>query len=451
MRGRIVRGVGLVALMLLVFTTGCGFIGESPASEAVPAVEHQVHDGEAPEHAIPGSVSEVAWEWETGSEDVDLQEVLPGAAGPVMVLSDGVVSLDGVSGEEMWSYRLESGGLRGARMTPDHQQVLLTLPGNEPDTAVLLDSGTGRLIAEHEDVPGETFARASVLTSQVAVAAPPQGEGPVEAYSLREGELEWTYEPSGRADGTKVLVEDVVSAGGTVVVIMADDLADVQNESGDFLDQGMLAAGLDAETGEPLWEVEREFADEVRRVAEHELSPGAEVLHLEVGVGNQRHEFLIDPETGEEIEGAAYQERERYPVGLLDDGYVESAADYDAGTVEYWHMSFGGEELGHMETRRRAAEGDIDSGLLLEEGVLRPDYLTSPDLGRGPVDVEFVGWGAQGESMVLNADMTVNQEWWLESEGSAVTLPDAPELVLVPGAVVVTEENSGPWTVVGLT
>lgn len=97
-------------------------------------------------------------------------------------------------------------------------------------------------------------------------------------------------------------------------------------------------------------------------LAKHELSPGAEALFLEAGIGNQRHEFLIAPETGEEIKGAAYQNRERHRVGLLDDGYVETAVDHDKGTVEYWHMSFGGEELANLETHQRPAEGDIDPG-----------------------------------------------------------------------------------------
>ncbi|HIY43362.1 MAG TPA: hypothetical protein H9836_19865 [Candidatus Nocardiopsis merdipullorum] len=42
------------------------------------------------------------------------------------------------------------------------------------------------------------------------------------------------------------------------------------------------------------------------------------------------------------------------------------------------------------------------------------------------------------------------RRWW-QSEGTALTLPDAPVTALVPGAVVITEESSAPWTVAGLT
>lgn len=67
------------------------------------------------------------------------------------------------------------------------------------------------------------------------------------------------------------------------------------------------------------------------------------------------------------------------------------------------------------------------------------------------MNIEFARWDASGGPLVLNVDMTANKEWWIRSEGGAMTLPDAPRLVAVPGAVVVTEKNPGPWTVVGLT
>lgn len=54
----------------------------------------------------------------------------------------------------------------------------------------------------------------------------------------------WTYEPPGRADGTEVEVADMVSAVDTVVVVMADDFSDMENEPGDLLEQGMLASDI---------------------------------------------------------------------------------------------------------------------------------------------------------------------------------------------------------------
>ena len=134
---------------------------------------------------------------------------------------------------------------------------------------------------------------------------------------------------------------------------------------------------------------------------------------------------------------------------LVDDGYVDT--DVGGNLVDYWHMSFEDEELEHVEAERRPGEGSIDHGLALGEGLLRLDYLTDGDLARGPVDAEFVPWDAEAESHVIDVGMSQNEDWWYSSKGSPLADADAPVLVEVPGAVVVSEENSGRWTVVGLT
>ncbi|MBE3001227.1 PQQ-binding-like beta-propeller repeat protein [Nocardiopsis sp. HNM0947] len=53
---------------------------------------------------MPERVEEVGWEWEPelGSSVLRVEE---GSHGPLVVLTDGVVSLDGTDGSEIWSYR----------------------------------------------------------------------------------------------------------------------------------------------------------------------------------------------------------------------------------------------------------------------------------------------------------------------------------------------------------
>ncbi|RKS06280.1 putative pyrroloquinoline-quinone binding quinoprotein [Nocardiopsis sp. Huas11] len=363
-----------------------------------------------------------------------------------MVLGDGVVALDGSTGEELWHYRVESGGVGPVRSTPGGQEIMLTVPGDGVNAVVLLDAGTGELIAEHETAQEEGADRTTAVTSEVRVVPPAQSEGAVEAYSLLEGEPAWTYEPPEREGSAGVIVEDVFRAGETVVVTAAYNDG---TEEGAAIDQGMLVVGLDGETGETLWEVEQEFTADMRRVPEYEVSPSEEVLFLGVGA-EERHEFLLDPATGEEIAGEAYRDRgDRHPVGLLDDGYVDMAVDDDEPTAEYWYTSFQGEQMAHLEAPARPGEESLDPGLALEEGLLRLDYLSDLSRDRGPVDAEFVAWGSD-ETHVIPADLTANEEWWIQPEGSAMSDADAPVMVSVPGAIVVTEENNGPWTVVGL-
>ncbi|WP_152476989.1 hypothetical protein [Nocardiopsis salina] len=72
-----------------------------------PQPRHEVADepSELGEPApVPERVEEVGWEWEPelGSSVLRVEE---GSHGPLVVLTDGVVSLDGTDGSEIWSYR----------------------------------------------------------------------------------------------------------------------------------------------------------------------------------------------------------------------------------------------------------------------------------------------------------------------------------------------------------
>ncbi|MFL1431201.1 MULTISPECIES: hypothetical protein [unclassified Nocardiopsis] len=78
------------------------------------AVDHTVA-GTVPETAppVPVRVDRVAWSW-APPEDGVLVDVLPGTLGPVVVLDDGVVALDGITGGELWRYRLRGADARAA-------------------------------------------------------------------------------------------------------------------------------------------------------------------------------------------------------------------------------------------------------------------------------------------------------------------------------------------------
>lgn len=88
---------GLVLVLLFEFGLG--------AAALYQPTEHTVADAFSDTPApVPSNVSEVGWEWEV-PQGVSVQGVEPGPFGPLMVLEDGVVALDGSSGEVLWSYR----------------------------------------------------------------------------------------------------------------------------------------------------------------------------------------------------------------------------------------------------------------------------------------------------------------------------------------------------------
>ncbi|WP_444963913.1 ABC transporter ATP-binding protein [Nocardiopsis sp. M1B1] len=88
---------GLALVLLLEFGLG--------AASLYQPTEHTVTDAFPDTPApVPGDVSEVGWEWEV-PQDVSVWGVEPGPFGPLLTLEDGVVALDGSSGEVLWSYR----------------------------------------------------------------------------------------------------------------------------------------------------------------------------------------------------------------------------------------------------------------------------------------------------------------------------------------------------------
>lgn len=131
-------------------------------SEHVPT-EHtflaQAPDGPAP---YPSSVSQPGWKWQA-PDRAKVVEVERGPLGPVVVLSDGLVGLDGATGEELWSHRNPLGdvtaavqagadrahmvlrsGDEGTGISADHEDLL------RPGQVSVLDTSTGEIVEEFE-------------------------------------------------------------------------------------------------------------------------------------------------------------------------------------------------------------------------------------------------------------------------------------------------------------
>jgi hypothetical protein len=84
---------------------------------------------------------------------------------------------------------------------------------------------------------------------------------------------------------------------------------------------------------------------------------------------------------------------DRDRVALLYDGYVDREVAAEEDEVRYRHVAFDGAELGTAVGGLRPGETSIAPGTVTEEGILRLDYLSEPDLDRGPVNAEFLEWG----------------------------------------------------------
>src|SRR5699024_11852675 len=104
-RDRNVTGVQTCALP--IFYTGLSLliVGLLLVSYFLwPKGEHFVADTAVEAHPVPTEVDDAVWQWQVSEGDKGV-DVLSGPFGPLAVLEDGVVALDGTSGEEVWGYR----------------------------------------------------------------------------------------------------------------------------------------------------------------------------------------------------------------------------------------------------------------------------------------------------------------------------------------------------------
>lgn len=88
-------GAGVLAMVLA---------GTLVGTLLMPWVPRQVADDLADPARVPANVTRVGWEWRPPM-DTEVTEVLPGSHGPLVLLRDGSVALDGTDGAELWSYR----------------------------------------------------------------------------------------------------------------------------------------------------------------------------------------------------------------------------------------------------------------------------------------------------------------------------------------------------------
>ncbi|MGW5879024.1 ABC transporter ATP-binding protein [Nocardiopsis terrae] len=263
--------VGGLALVLL-FDFGLG------TAALHQRTEHTVADAfPATPAPVPSDVSEVGWEWEA-PQGVSMQGVESGPFGPLLVLEDGVVSLDGSSGEVLWSYRhpynswvrvvVSDGGTR-ALVT---RQPAADRSGDYHVTEI--DTGTGGILREFTVPPlleedGDTRVDFLGGTSEVRLYSWQDTDGGqrIRVYAVDSNEELWSLtvpEPRDRTcsnfggwrNGENLLLhEDQVlvtySCADKDRIGEGTTLGDLNYDNSEPL-TGVVAA-FDARTGEESW------------------------------------------------------------------------------------------------------------------------------------------------------------------------------------------------------
>lgn len=168
-RGEEVNGALLWLLAVVVVNDGAVF-GESSGWSVlvvlvallVPWVPHHIAEDLAEPVSVPTQATHVGWECRPPM-DTDVREVRPGTHGPLVLLRDGAVALDGTTGERLWSYRRPHDHVRDVWAENEHVHVRHRVStdeesGEERFETVVLDAVTGRIVEEASDATGSPSA-----------------------------------------------------------------------------------------------------------------------------------------------------------------------------------------------------------------------------------------------------------------------------------------------------
>ncbi|WP_239646033.1 outer membrane protein assembly factor BamB family protein [Nocardiopsis valliformis] len=140
---------------LLTGTAAVALAGVLVARFLVPWVPHQVADELGEPAPFPAEVSQTSWEWQAPM-GTKVRGVLPGSHGPLALLYDGAVALDGETGAELWSYRHPHDRVgdvwaEDGQVNVRHRVGTDESSGEDRWETVVLDAGTGEVLDENSD------------------------------------------------------------------------------------------------------------------------------------------------------------------------------------------------------------------------------------------------------------------------------------------------------------
>ncbi|WP_150253323.1 outer membrane protein assembly factor BamB family protein [Nocardiopsis deserti] len=427
---------GFAAGVLAVATAGWAAVSEATHQP----VEHVVAaPGTAP--GTPTTVTRVGWTWER-PEDAGIERIVAGPRGPVVLLGDGMVGLDGASGEELWTYRLPFGWYTsaGASMGGDLAYVSYR---QDPDDSgsgrmTVVDTATGEITREVAAPPEERFDTGDhhflgVLPTGSLHTGSDEEPGTLIAYGdAGEGEL-WTFTPQDPETACDMerrvlLHEDLILAA-----YLCWGESDVRP---------LVVLGLDARTGEQRWrtEVGDPYPSGFMRIfwEEHVVSEGEYPV---VGVGSDSGPVtLLDPRTGA-VAG-------EFPEFLMEDD--------DEASQEYRVIRSGYRGRVHADTggavyiERHGNDGHLVHRVDPSGALVRTTVVPEPPSGQDEIrDAVAVGdtllvpnedqevWGGETSASVRVVPLGKEQG---ASEGGGTVLGIGsgvnPRLLPVPGAVI---------------
>lgn len=460
------RGPGSLALPVVSLTASAlavVLVAGLAGSVTHPRTIHTVAaDDPGDPLAVPVSVHGRGWTWERPA-GVRVESVEAGPRGPVLLLPDGFIALDGATGEELWTYRelhrddLQAqlfGGVAHLTHRPEHGTVRETL----------LDPATGELLAERPAADDtETYLPSASLHQYR------EGHGPwgIEARALERGttgpgEPLWTFVPefpdlfcelqprprtaTGPATGDVPAVvvyacvgpeeyEDKTLEKARPHPSGAGDGYDALLAHGKALDSMVATvAALDPATGEEVWRYEHSVAFSWDRIDRADRSPPAadEAPAFELWADYEL--FLLDPRTGEPL---GHPEEAHDRDGRFGPNVDRVLRADTGGAVLMMRGEYHGSD-GPVDVLTTDPRGEVTARVTVDENQLGSDHF---DQAVALADTLLVPYtdDETGVMSVYSAPLAGGDLGgeWLEAGTSAD--PDSRRkhrLIVVPGAVV---------------
>ncbi|WP_143832854.1 MULTISPECIES: hypothetical protein [Nocardiopsis] len=430
-----------------------------------PREPHTVAEGNGDPAPVPEAVGRVGWSW-APPMGVRIEEVRAGTHGPLVLLDDGAVSLDGTTGEELWSFRRprDWGGsawaddehvyVRYAHGAPPEEETPADVSGEPVErTTVVLDIATGEVVGESTALePGE--GKLVAMTPEARIErfrADSNGEFVLGATSLEGEEELWSRTLAAPGEG-RMCRHGALRRYADLLVVLYGCATEPPDGAGyeDFQNLFMsrevrvevTVTAVDVATGEEAWRYGWETEPDERSPdlveGRSPAGDGTPVIVLE-RPGGDPELLLLDAATGERLD---------HLPGFVLDGDGTGSETYGGvvridteGSVV--HEAPRGGALIHRadasgEITATADLGDINVGTAVDDVVALEDMALVPRM-RGPLNRD----DQQVELAVapFGGSVTWETARWIDPGGRLLT-----DMLAVPGAVVLhTDGDYGDY------
>lgn len=374
-------------------------------------------------------------------------------------LDDGVIALDGVTGEPTWHYRREETALTAAYTTLDTERIALTFDKEQAEDhrtidprmedLLVLDTATGEIIAEQEieEASRNRIVNEPVTGPRGAIQDLPASgiyqltddartelmAGKFIAHSLTDGNALWQNETAfnyvHEDDSIKGTYAGQTTVSGNTIV---SGRSTVNSENDRAWTYEIVA--LDADTGGLRWEDSWPIGDG-GDYPDPTFTLGPNTLALRLYPEEQGR--ILDLESGEEITTDPWPE-EGGLLALTDDGYVtiDQSLDDDRGVHYYDHQ---GEHRHHLEPDGVNLQLPQTLALPTDESLitLGPDPDAPDESDRGLLSVDT--WESSTPQTTVPVDwappentrLVTDIEWSAETTPTCAR-PPAPSSPWIP-------------------